>query len=407
MNETWILLRPRDGLTLKDPRGFRPGAGLAARSLRWPLPPTLSGAIRTAIGWNQGFRSHGDSQRWQGLLQDVSVAGPLPVWRSNPLAPWQALWPVPRDAQWGNDCWQYLNPTAPSQAGPAHARSIRTSDDDRSLAIESLWRPTLTVSGKATGDPPRYWTERQLLRWMLNPYAKVTREPLPGIPVRTDVHIRVDPSTKTAADGALFSKETVECLLDGRSAGGSLGAELAILTRIHAAHAVPTATYYRFGGEQRLCWAEMLSQSPFACPRELLDKWIPSPWFRLILVTPAVFATGFYPDFLSVEKPGGKPCLAGVLPGLGQRVRLCAVLVDRALPISGWDFATQMPKASRRAVAAGAVYFFQAERDLQRDDIRALWLSCIQRPGQDQRDGFGIVVPAAWPCSNTLEENRC
>ena len=100
-----IILQPRDGLSIKDARGFNVGGGDLARSLSWPLPSTTAGAARTAIGLHRGFPagiSEGASNPWPILKTEISVKGPLAAIREiqagQAVGSWELLWPAPADA---------------------------------------------------------------------------------------------------------------------------------------------------------------------------------------------------------------------------------------------------------------------------------------------------------------------
>ena len=110
---------------------------------------------------------------------------------------------------------------------------------------------------------------------------------------------------------------------------------------------------------------------------------------RLTLCTPAIFAKGFLPAWLD-EKT-----LIGTLPSTSISVRLRAAAIERWLPVSGWDLQQYAPKAMRKAVAAGAVYWFELLSE-NADGIEALAFSSISDHPQDQKDGFGIVNIAPW-----------
>ena len=109
----------------------------------------------------------------------------------------------------------------------------------------------------------------------------------------------------------------------------------------------------------------------------------------LTLLTPALFTEGWYPTWLD-EKLEGTP------PGCdGLRLKLRAAAIDRWQPHSGWDLAQQSPRAGRKLVPAGAVFWFQI---LQDDDnaLNVLWLNHISDQEQDRRDGFGLALPQPW-----------
>ena len=63
--------------------------------------------------------------------------------------------------------------------------------------------------------------------------------------------------------------------------------------------------------------------------------------------------------------------------------------------LSGWDLNQHKPKAMRKAVAAGAVYWFECCSD-DLDNIHQVAFQSISDQEQDKLDGFGIVSVAAW-----------
>ena len=105
-----------------------------------------------------------------------------------------------------------------------------------------------------------------------------------------------------------------------------------------------------------------------------------------------MFEQGYLPAWLD------KQTLQGVLPTQSKvKVQLKAVAIDRWLPVSGWDLQSWKPKATRKAVAAGSVYWFGiVEGVLTQADIEQLWLKPFSDQAQDKLDGFGVVLPAAW-----------
>lgn len=96
---------------------------------------------------------------------------------------------------------------------------------------------------------------------------------------------------------------------------------------------------------------------------------------RVVLLTPSLFANGACPKHIN-----GQPVLACVVP--------------RPEVISGWDYALNKPKPSRRAAPAGSVYWVQLPDGETESRVWAkrTFLSCISNDQQDQRDGFGLCV---------------
>ena len=129
--------------------------------------------------------------------------------------------------------------------------------------------------------------------------------------------------------------------------------------------------------------------SGFECPTDLASNIERAGGLRLTLLSPAIFSGGYLPGWLN---PTSKE---GVLPHSQVKVRLRAVAMDRWLPVSGWDLDQNKPKAMRKAVAAGAVYWFELLEGSAQTIENSIFNS-ISDDAQDQRDGFGIVGISHW-----------
>ena len=427
-SSTVTVLTLRDGFTIKDPRGFNVAGGVIGRSLGWPLPPTSAGAVRTAVGTALGWLERPAQAGWPKLLEEVAVAGPLAVVRRLGLgcAAWQAMFPCPRDAAALPHASTATSPPAKASAGRLHwlapvAPSTREEgvcstwdNTPENRATEALWQPLL-------GDPskplplPEWWSSGDAIRWLLDPAAARARGALPSAawsPVaRRDMHVAVDRARSTALPSFLYGLETREALTrcsEGVNPivaspwvkGGEFD-ELGIWLKVRSRRRTVPNGAWRFGGESR--WATATSQNsdafefPAAQYREVLSNG-PVERLRLLLMTPAIFSAGWRPDPIRlVEGSLFRGCIAA-LPDVELTLR--AAFVDRAKPVSGWDYVARGPKASRLHVGPGAVFYFEASRPLNLDDFEALWLATLQNShSQEARDGFGLVVPGLWPAS--------
>ena len=125
-----------------------------------------------------------------------------------------------------------------------------------------------------------------------------------------------------------------------------------------------------------------------------LDQSTATPLLKLQLITPAVFKNGWKPGWLTDNLSGECPALPGV------RLTLKGVAAGRYAAVSGWDYARREAKAARFLASAGAVYYFQADRALEGEDLKSLWMASIsddeQDDGQARRDGFGLAIPGRW-----------
>ena len=161
--------------------------------------------------------------------------------------------------------------------------------------------------------------------------------------IETRVGVGLDPATRAAADGKLFSTQAVT-LLDGVGFALSLrGARLDDLELL------------RFGGEGR---SVSLSRPDITWPAPAYEAMAKAKQCRIVLTTPGLFEGGWRLPGMGLDGRLN-------LPGLSARVS-CAAL-GAAEIISGFDMARREPKPAQRAVAAGSVYWLdelQAEPDV-------------------------------------------
>ena len=94
---TRIVIQPRDPLIVRDGRPFTADPGARARSLGFPMPSTIIGAIRTLAGSNSsGEFVQTSKPELKALLEDVALLGPLLVEQNK--NDWNILAPSPADA---------------------------------------------------------------------------------------------------------------------------------------------------------------------------------------------------------------------------------------------------------------------------------------------------------------------
>jgi CRISPR-associated protein Cmr3 len=395
-----VLLRLRDGFTITDARGFNVGGGAPARSLPWPLPSTVAGALRAAIGHLENFipvaeGDHSDRGYWESLLTQVHIRGPVAVQARYVGAEleWKALWPAPRDAMFYP---AHTSSTAPELRRLDPKPTTRTNEGARSLgpaerlhdALRGLWWPTLGDRRKPL-EMPAWWTHEDFTRWLRAPDTTAPTR-VRASESRLNVRVNIDPATGAARDGALFAHDTREVLV--RDAEHDTCDETAIVAEISE----PIDGAVRFGGVGRVASIEAYDGAALAPPIDLFSTAVTR--LRLVLVTPGAFTKGWLPDWLEAGDRNGNPVFVGTLPGTRVTAVLRAAILDRAVPLSGWDLAKRGPKPSRRLVPSGAVYFVELDEALSPTEATKLWLRSMQRDDSaEARDGFGLMVPGVWP----------
>jgi len=370
--------------------------------------------VRSKIGFALGYPgqpAETEKKLWEKLLEDVKVEKVLPVHRGHLVPEWSVLWPAPHDAlafpghrQRDTDLvWLAPQPTIGALG------SWRGSEDERK-AIDALWRAECGDSRKPL-KRQMWWKGADFLGWLVFPASRKLSSNAPQPTTRSEMHVAIGTTTYTAEDGKLYGYDTREFLaLKSRWRGEDnvdfSSEEIAIGVELVAPGVPVPSGLWKVGGEGRLAWSEVLDSSSIAeFPKDrfepLLREHNGMRHFRLILCTPAVFDAGWRPDWLELGNHNGEHVYRGQVPSTDLDVILRSAMMERPLAASGWDLALGKPKPSRRLVAPGAVYFFElanAQRALTLPDFENLWMKTMQDPkAQWARDGFGRVVPGAWP----------
>jgi len=371
------LLEPQSPLVFRTGKPFATGA--EGDTLPFPLPSTLAGALRTAYAEATAQGAWVDYRARQTELLDVTVHGPVLVRRSLARGSIERLFPKPADAVYLNTLRRLQPGLLPGGAGcdlPAGLLPVYLETDDRSKPQPG----------------PAFWGEPALQNWLQD------RDPgplEPGgsalLPVDLRTHVGLDPATLAADAGRLFQSAGLDGGPLRRPAAIRGWAEHNHALLVHCTAGLP-ATWRRLGGEGRLVRVEPLADTDWPdCPSTLESALKNAKGLRLILATPALFAGGWKPGWLDDRLEGAPPSA----PAL--RLRLRAVALDRWQAVSGWDLAADgrgKPRAVRRLVPAGTVYWFEVLDGAAR--ALDLWLRAVSDQEQDRRDGFGLALPGIW-----------
>ncbi len=431
------LIQPRDPLVLRDARPFSADPGARAFSLPWPLPRTIAGALRTAIGASAGIDwNQCDGADARRVRRELAVHGPL-LAAQDTAGNWTPYVPAPRDVLFYRDKEDsrmlhpmVLRPDAPNAAlgeGCDLPRPPKTLPDkatgyDRALHNTEL-RP---LSGMHDVKPdigvPKWWALSDAVDWLNDPagHAIPSTVSAPGepdapqrlrgvgeLPVDTRVHVSIDSSSLTNVEGALFTTES-RAFPDAAAHGWPA---LAMVCSIRGGLANTLADgFLPLGGERRLARVTRARTShpwppaPIAYPTD--EQIARADGLRLLLVTPALFLHGWLPDWI------GNGTITG-LRGQKVKLKLAGAAIDRRIPVSGWRLAAREktdtqgeqppgPRATRYAVPAGGVYFFAFDEGYRPDTnaIRqiwdSLWLAPVSDHQVDRDDGFGLALPGLW-----------
>ncbi|MCB9548980.1 MAG: CRISPR-associated protein Cmr3 [Myxococcales bacterium] len=349
----WAI-EPRDLLAVRDAASN----GNRMKSLPFPSPSTVAGCVRAQLG--------PVNDDWSSVL-DLEVAGPWLLelderGSSRPLAP------APRDCLWAGGETSRLRLVPGQGTGPSNLPAGLLP-----VVIDG------GHDGSKLSKGPAFWSWEAMQAWLVDPGAAPAGSvgPTPALTSEWRTHVALDPATGTAQDGKLFSVEGLRfsTLTRGREAR-RFGLGLAVAgPRSEELR----AGLVRLGGEGRVSRLAAMGELP-----RLSDSWMTrliqeSGRWRVVLLTPGIFAEGWRPSDERLEA------------FFGEGARLVAACVDRPQVVSGWDFVAKKPKASRRAAPAGSVYWIESPLP-GRDLLERVWLRSLCDDEQDRRDGFGRML---------------
>lgn len=357
------LIEPRAPLIIRSGRPFDGQAG--ADEARFPPPSTLAGALRTAHALSTD-RPFGPE------LAQIQVCGPLPY----RVETQHLLVPKPADAHyfWNKTKTEVLLVRAQPRSWGSEGEGC---DLPPGLLPVQL---TEAVQGKSAPGPV-WWAFEDLIAWRTKNSQKFTVAdiakrgwtPFSG---DTRTHVGIDPETYAGEDGKLFQTTGLPFWKDNPSKDthvDQLSIEpIGLLGRIDGQISAALIT---LGGERRLSGIRPAKNSYWPSIQEdLIARIRAAGGLTLTLLTPGLFAKGWMP---------------GSIPGL----ELVGVACDRWHPHSGWDLANSKPRAGRKLVPAGAVYWYRIRGEVDDKSLIDLWLQPIADHQQDRLDGFGLALP--------------
>jgi len=394
MTPHYLTITPHDPIIARDGRPFGFGQGQRMRSLHWLYPSVFAGSLRTLLG----KLNEGGFDRPEELLS-ISSAGPLPmhdgrlyfpgpvdllVYKSedNPDRKIMPLRPM-RDYKCNEECGSNLaNGLSPVLVGI----------DDKSEMVPGFWSTDrmqewlLDAAGTNTSVPP---DPDEIRKHPNSDYL--------NIPAKDErFHTAIEPGTGAVIEGRLFKTVGLDCRIKGEIEVIQLAAR--VETDNSAAYDIGSINqYHPIGGERRLAhWESDDKQAGlWSVPAQIRRVLENTPYLRMVLATPAIFSGGWKPGWLDEN-------LEGIPPNSRVKLKLISACVERWKPISGWSLEKGKvgPKAIRRLVPAGSVYFFEVLDGKASDIAKSLWLQSVCDENQDQRDGFGLSLWGTWDFAN-------
>lgn len=393
----YYLINPLSSLVFRSGKPF--GAQSDTDDIIFPLPSAAAGLVRTVFARQQAdFSGSFNSETLKQIsgkgvflvqFDDENLSGSLKIFAPKPA---DALYLKNKDKEEPNNI--ELIRLRPQK---------READCGCDLPSEHLLPVQMAknIKGKPQSGKP-FWHLDDWLKWQAGEdldYKTVDENgvKLPETEVRT--HVAIDRETLASEDGKLFQTAAYDCANKAKS--HHKGWEQQQFGFLIVAEQALQSDLVRFGGEGRLSRLEpiQLAADVFRQP-EISPN---TKGLKMTLLTPAIFENGWLPAWLDKET------LQGTLPRTHIQVQLKAAAIDRWQAVSGWDLAATnsknqvgKPKPTRKAVSAGAVYWFEIMGNAHADELAQLKnFESVSDNLQDQKDGFGIAVFSAW---NLIEQ---
>lgn len=393
------LITPKAPLVFRTARPF--GASSSKTDITFPLPSSAAGLMRAQLIENDVFKlTDIDASQKQLNLSDadkqqieaIAVKGVFLVKKANNKITF--LVPKPDNAV-------YMD--AGQQGTQRKINMIRCLPKPYEAGCFSDLPDRLLpvmMTEEQKGKPvtgAEFWVWEDFCAWQKGQaleFEEVNQRGVKTLCYETRLHAGINDETLAADDGLLFTTIGFDF---GRSLASQQETEhnsdLALVCSMAGDDASNISDgLVRFGGEGRLSWLQKTAQVLPDCDDDLPQQIAQQGGFCLTLLTPALFSTGVLPGFIDKET------MEGYLPHTSIKVRLVAMCNKRWQAVSGWDLQRHKPKAMRKAVPAGAMYWFTLleQGDKFNEEMKQLWLSPISDNLQDQRDGFGVAVLHPW-----------
>lgn len=406
-----VRIRPLDPIFLRDGRPFDATPGIRAYSALETLPSVVARTIRTMLA-----KQH-EKPNYEGYAK-VAVEGPLFVWKGEPF------FPMPQDIGFyeDEDGEMQINYRLPTKlsAGQGYL-GIPTSGEREH---DDLWpAKVIPQLGKVSSVTPAYISLSWMSRWLsgeltFHDWAKALKEwqslvkggqldasveqtPfLPSFLTEERDHISIDYDTGITQDGDLFTTQSVVFPED-----------LEIHTRVDLkeddSFESPLSSIHSLGGKRRLAHFSETEGGQYWNYPEIVEQALDGQsYVKLVLATPAYFRGGWKPRWLDENLCTNDIFHEEICPDI--TLQLVWSCTPRWQPISGWSYKRKQPKAVRRLVPAGSVYFFKVIAGDPGILVRHNWLTSISDSDRrkstfDREDGFGLALWGTWQPSENKD----
>lgn len=416
--ERTIQIQPLDPLMIRDGRPFGNTPGARAHTLGTVTPGVVAGTLRTLMQKNNTAGTFGtttkDAEREgkPSTVAKVDIRGPLYMLNDRLFLPMPYDLDLYEPGPQEDPASMHVNvrrPIEPAKNTPTHLQGF-LGTGKTSLHEDKLWPVSMdTEIRKPLKSAPAYISAEWMIKWLcdnLQPkqwsdaIAEWRSKPEDKVhfiapfvkEVRT--HTAIQAETSTVQDKALFSTESLVIPPDvSLIASASIGSDVKWEGTISGIHS--------FGGKRRLAHFreiddQEIQDNIWKCPEAIAQAVAENPrYLRMVLATPAYFSKGWLPGWIDENLRSSDKFDKQL------QIELCWACLPRWEGISGWSYRHNQPKAVRRMVAAGSVYFFKVISGDPVEFVRRNWLASMSDEDRrkaffDKQDGYGLATWGVW-----------
>lgn len=397
MSESILSLSPHDSIIARDGRPFGEGQGHRMRGLPWLPPSVVAGSLRTALVKSNDQLDFSNDMPTR--LMAIEVAGAFPVHKG------ELYMPAP------TDCLREDNTSKVHRVTP-----VEMIVNDGADFPEGGLRPVCLSKEQAQDDfkgasVPAWWPISKIEEWLTSTKTSYdtnwfTPQFLESARQESRDHVCLKPESGAAEEGLIFSTvglnvshlprffPNVSRRGESQKPFADRYAEITLSVRVKVPESESSFSslnnlklWHPLGGERRMVhWSNEKGLPGWNCQPSVKTHLGSSKRIRMILATPAIFSDGWKPGWLNEQ-------LEGTPPRTQLKLKLVGVSNGRWKAVSGWSLAKPRgPKAIRRMVPSGSVYFFNIIGDGSGDALSECWLQSVCDDEQAQRDGFGLAL---------------
>ena len=388
----WYFIRPIDTLFFRDGKPFEFGIENYSFSIFPPSPRTFYGALRTYIILSHSsLNSYKKDEKLLKIVGDENNFGNLriygPIIAKKIGSYIEMYFPIPKDVMLKETFIEkraiYLKPQEIEEANFNLDKKINLVIPEQEEDLEE-------VEGYfSNSDMEDYLSEKSELGEKLEKIAKDSSNIYKH---EHRVGIKINKERGTVEPHYLYSSPHLRLGIfnTARYYGFIVGID-------GDEGLVNNRGIFRLGGDTRVVELEELEEgmiekifSQFRL--QIIEKIKNSKRFKMILLTPAIFQNGWYPDFLNISNDELKGKWEGI------EIKLVGCILGKPKYLGGFDLVKQTPKSIKKVIPPGSVYFFEIINDtnIDWDNIFNNYFPRSIDNSDLSKEGFQLILLGGW-----------